>query len=84
MCGQTRRVLLLKNLLHAVTMAAYWIKNKLTQYITVPYKKIKVKAENWQWLNARILRQNIAKYPVNFPIHACISNKSRINNWIFT
>jgi len=65
-------------------MAAYWIKIKLTQYITVPNKKVTVKVANWQWLNARILQQNITKYPPNFPIHVCISNKSGINKWIFT
>jgi hypothetical protein len=31
------------SVLDAATMAAYWIKNKLTQYITLPNKKVKVK-----------------------------------------
>jgi hypothetical protein len=67
--GQTWRVLVLKNQLQAVTMAAYWIKNELTQYVTLRNKKVAVKVANWLWLKASILQQNIAKYSVNFPIH---------------
>ena len=83
--GQMRRVLVLKYLLHAMTMAAYWIKSKLTQFITLPKKKVTVKVANCQWTNASILQQNTAKYPVNFSIHVCMSmyNKSRTNKWIF-
>jgi len=83
--GQTRRVLVLKNLLHALTIAGYWIKSKLTQRTTLPNKKVTVKVANCQWLNASILQENTEKYPANFPIYVCKSmyNKSRTNKWIF-